>query len=233
MNRIVLRLMTAATTAGLVVLTGCQSLEESASNATGSFPGNYNTTAYAPKNPGAVKVKVSLQNSMIYVEEGDKPLLITPCTVGVPDKPTPTGHYAVFEKIKDKRSGSYGFWVNGNVVVPGESGQAPPGAGYHYVGYPMAYWVGFKPEYGFHAGPVWPVGHSHGCIRIHPNVAPKFFALVHSGTPVIIESSLPEDSTVGANVRRPDDYKLPDPPGTYMVSSAVFKSPSGALLVNQ
>src|SRR5260370_42543564 len=70
----------------------------------------------------------------------------------------------------------------------------------HYVGYPMAYWVQFKPEYGFHAGPVWPIPHSHGCIRLHPNAAPKFFALVHQGTPVDIDQSQPEDQTIGKEV---------------------------------
>jgi len=79
----------------------------------------------------------------------------------------------------------------------------------------MAYWVQFKPEYGFHSGPVWPIPHSHGCIRLHPNAAPKFFALVHQVTPVDI------------------DYKYPDPPGSYMVSSAVFTQPQGPLLQNQ
>src|SRR5215471_8388963 len=97
----------------------------------------------------------------------------------------------------------------------------------------MPYWVQFKPEYGFHAGPVWPVPHSHGCIRLHPSAAPKFFALVHAGTPVEIAQSQPEDQTIGKNVSRPADYKYPDPPGSYMVSSAVFTQPKGPLFQNQ
>src|SRR3981081_1540205 len=190
-----------ATMAGFGLLTGCTTVTNPI---TGTFPGNYNAVAYKPQNPSAVKVKVSLQNRMIYVMEGDRPLLVTPCTIGVPGKGTPTGGYRVTQKIKDKRSASYGFWVKGSEVIAGEAGRAP-GSGFHYVGYPMPYWVEFKPEYGFHAGAVWPVAHSHGCIRLHPNVAPKFFALVHDGTPITIAGSLPEDQTVGAKVERPKE----------------------------
>src|SRR5258708_33715118 len=119
---------------------------------------------------------------MIYVMEGDHPLLITPCTIGVPGKGTPTGGYRVTQKIKDKRSASYGFWVKGNEVIPGEAGRAP-GSGFPYVGYPIPYWGEFKPGHGFHGGAVWPVAHSPGCGRIPPHVAPQFFAFGGSSTP--------------------------------------------------
>jgi len=221
-----------AITAGFALLTSCTTITNPI---TGTFPGNYNAVAYKPKNSGEVRVKVSLQNRMIYVMEGDHPLLITPCTIGVPGKGTPTGGYRVTQKIKDKRSASYGFWVKGNEVIPGEAGRAP-GSGFHYVGYPMPYWVEFKPEYGFHAGAVWPVAHSHGCIRLHPNVAPKFFALVHDGTPITIAGSLPEDQTIGAKVERPNDYAWKDPTGSTLISgpsSGSFPPPKEPLLVTQ
>src|ERR1700739_2866848 len=81
-----------AITTGLALLTSCMTVTNPHN---GNFPGNYNALAYKPKNPGEVKVKVSLQNRMIYVMEGDHPLLITPCTIGVPGKGTPTGGYRV------------------------------------------------------------------------------------------------------------------------------------------
>ncbi len=93
------------------------------------------------------------------------------------------------------------------MVTAAEAGH---GSG-QYVGYPMAFWCEFKPEYGFHQGYVWPVPRSHGCLRLHHNVAPKFFALVHVGTPVDIAQTQPEDATIGANVQRPTDYNDPDP----------------------
>jgi hypothetical protein len=70
-------------------------------------------------------------------------------------------------------------------------------------------------------------------IRLHASAAPKFFALVHAGTPVEIAQSQPEDQTIGKNVSRPADYKYPDPSGSYMVSSAVFTQPKGPLFQNQ
>jgi lipoprotein-anchoring transpeptidase ErfK/SrfK len=163
--------------------------------------------------------------------EGNRPLLVTPTTIGKPGAVTPTGNFHVTGKIRDKRSNTYGFWANSGDVRPGTSSHAP-GAGYRYVGYPMAYWVEFAPAYGFHQGAVWPIAHSHGCLRLHPNAAPKFFALVHTGTPVNIAQTQPEDATIGRNVARPQDYKDPDPPASYMISSRVFAPPSGPLFVD-
>src|SRR5690348_12394763 len=65
------------------------------------------------------------------------------------------------------------------------------------------------------------------------HAAPKFFALVQAGTPVETAQSQPEDQTIGRNVTRPADYKYPDPPGSYMVSSAVFTQPQRPLFQNQ
>ena len=230
MTKFRLRALLLGTISGLTLLTGCNTIQ-TATN-TGTFPGNYSAVVSKPKDPSAVRVKVSLEDRMVYVMEGEHPLLVTPCTIGVPGKSTPTGSYRVTGKEKDKRSASYGFWVKGGQVIAGESGRAP-GGGYHYVGYPMPYWVEFKPEYGFHAGAVWPVAHSHGCIRLHPNVAPKFFALVHEGTPITIVRSLPEDATIGKNVERPNDYTWKDPAASLLTSgpsSRAFGSPQGTTL---
>ena len=194
--------------------------------------GNYDVTAYKPHHPDDVRVKVSLRKEVVYVMEGNRPLLVAATTIGIPSKPTHAGHFRVFSKQPEKRSGSYGFWARGDDVRPGTS-EHSPGGGYHYIGYPMPWWVEYEPAYGFHQGYVWPVPHSHGCLRLHPNVAPKFFALVRIGTPVDIAESQPEDSTIGANVPRPHDYNDPDPDPRLMVSSHVFEKPSGPLLQEQ
>ncbi|MBV8140835.1 MAG: L,D-transpeptidase [Verrucomicrobia bacterium] len=213
------------TAIGFALLTGCGTLPT-------ALTGKYEVAAYKPRNPSDVRVKVSLQNRMIYVVEGSRPLLVTPTTIGKAGATTPTGLYHVTDKIRKKRSSTYGFWARGNDVRPGTSDHSP-GAGYHYVGYPMAYWVEFKPSYGFHQGAVWPIPHSHGCLRLHPNAAPKFFALVHLGTPVYIAQTLPEDQTIGKTAPRPTDYSAPDPPATFMVSDAVFAPPQGPLLLDK
>ena len=182
--------------------------------------GSYNCLAYEPKNRNAVSVKVSLSNSAIYVMEGEKPLLVTATCIGRQDTPTPIGTYEAFNKLPRKRSNTYGFHVSGNDVRPGKRIDTPSKS--KYVGYPMPCWVEFKAGYGFHTGYVHPVPRTHGCLRIHKNVAPKFFALVDEGTPIKIAESFPEDKTIGKKIRRPKDYTDPDPKNSYMVSDKYF-----------
>jgi len=199
----------------LALLSGCETM---------TLKKTYDQPAYAPHNPSAVRVKVSTSTQMVYVMEGKRPLLITACSVGKPGHSTPMGNFNVTEKIQYKRSGAYGFYVRGNQIVGAEAGERPPGSGWSYVGYPMPYWVGFSPGYGFHEGFVWPVPRTHGCIRMHKNDAGDFYSLVHIGTPINISYSQPEDKTLGAKFVRPDDYKDPDPPASLMVSPKIFST---------
>lgn len=216
MKRLALALLCSA---AAVWLSGC-------AGTTGSI-GRYDSPAYKPHNPDNVRVKVSLQNRAVYVMEGDRPLLVTATAIGTPQKPTPTGNFRVFAKIAEKRSGSYGFSVNGDSIRPSTRGNATG----RYVGFPMAWWVEFLPGYGFHEGSVWPTPRTHGCLRLHKNVAPKFYALVKSGTPVNIQHSQPEDNTLGRNLKRPTDYADPDPPTSVLISPAIFTKPHGPLLI--
>ena len=187
--------------------------------------GNYHVTAYKPNDPSKVRVKLSLSKQNIYVMEGDRCLMAVACSVGIPEKPTPRGNFTIYSKQEHKRSGSYGFSVSGNSVVPSTGG----GAG-RYVGYPMGYWCEFAPAYGFHQGFVHPVPRSHGCVRMHGEAAPKFFALVRIGTPVSIATTQPEDSTLGPKVVRVDDSRAPDPNPHFMITDGAFTKPSGQLL---
>ena len=190
--------------------TNCNSFEQ----------GSYDCAAYRPENKNAVNVKVSLRNSAIYVMEGERPLLVTATCIGTQDNPTPIGTFKAFNKLPRKRSNTYGFHINGNDIRPGKRIDTPPKS--KYVGYPMPCWVEFKTGYGFHTGYVHPVPRTHGCLRIHKNVAPKFFALVDAGTPITIAESFPEDQTIGKKIRRPKDYKDPDPKSSYMVTEKYF-----------
>lgn len=191
--------------------------------------GSYNAVAYKPHDPSKVRVKVSLQNRAVYVMEGDRPLLVTATAIGTPNKPTPTGNFRVFQKIARKRSNTYGFSVNGDRIVPSTRANATG----RYVGFPMAWWVEFHPGYGFHEGAVWPTPRTHGCLRLHKNVAPKFYELTRIGTPIHIAHSQPEDATIGKNLRRPTDYADPDPANSILISDSIFRAPSGPLLVEQ
>lgn len=189
--------------------------------------GAYHVVAHRPHNSSAVRVKVSLAQQNVYVMEGDRCLMAAACTVGIPAKPTPKGNFTIYSKQEHKRSGTYGFKVAGDHIVPAESSSGVPG---RYVGYPMGFWCEFAPGYGFHQGFVHTAPRSHGCIRLKGEAAAKFFALVHSGTPVNIASAQPEDATIGPKVQRVDDSKTPDPPLAVSISDAAFQSPSGPLL---
>lgn len=218
--RMIKRLLTLLALGASVWLTGCANGPIRSALA-------YNATAYKPHNPDNVRIKVSLQNRAVYVLEGDRPLLVTATAIGKPDHPTPTGNFRVFNKIAQKRSGSYGFSVNGGNITPSTSGAARG----RYVGFPMAWWVEFASGYGFHEGSVWPTPRTHGCLRLHKNVAPKFYALAKMGTPVNIAYSQPEDATIGRNLKRPTDYADPDPANSILISDRAFSAPPSPLLV--
>ena len=186
--------------------------------------------AYRPNDPNSVVVKVSMANRAVYVMEGDRPLLIAATCGGRPETPTPLGTHTVFRKLADKRSNSYGFAIKNGEIRGSKRSNMPSGA--RYVGYPMPYWVEFHPGYGFHEGYVHPVPRSHGCLRLHKNVAPKFFALVKNGTKIHIANSQPEDQTIGRDIPRPQDYKDPDPPNSFLISDKVFVQPVGKIFAD-
>lgn len=188
---------------------------------------SYSVQAFRPKNPDSVRVKVSLSKQAVYVMEGERLLMAAATCIGLPEKPTPRGQFRITNKIAEKRSNSYGFFVNSNGIEPGEAAHPKPG---RFVGYPMAYWCEFLPGYGFHSGYVHPVPRTHGCLRLHKTVAPKFFALVREGTPVSIAHEQPEDAVYGGRVARPTDYRDPDPPATLMISQQIFEPAPGPLL---
>ncbi len=189
--------------------------------------GNYRVTAKRPNDPSKVRVKVSLAQQNIYVMEGDRPLMAVATTVGTADHPTPRGNFNIYKKIEKKRSGSYGFRVQGDRIVPAAAGANVPG---RYVGYPMAYWCEFAPAYGFHQGFVHVRPRSHGCLRLKGEAAAKFYALVRNGTPVNIANTQPEDATIGPKIQRVDDSKTIDPPNRLAISDEIFSKPAGPLL---
>ena len=188
----------------VLVLTGCATRTATVGG------GNYHVTAYKPHDPSNVRVKLSTSTQNLFVMEGDRLLMAVQANVGKPGALTPHGHFTIYSKQKERRRAS----------EPDR-------------GYPMAYWCEFAPAYGFHEGFVWPVPHTHGCVRLHREAAARLFALTRIGTPVIIESSLPEDKQYGNLVLRLDQSRDPDPPRSVLLSPSWFKDPPGALLVEQ
>lgn len=160
---------------------------------------DFDPPAHRPSGSATVKLKVSTGAQRVYVMEGSKVLLATPCSVGV-NGSTGSGNYSITSKQATKR----------RVSSPG-------------AGYPMAYWMEWKSAYGMHWGFVKPYPCSHGCIRLPMKSAAKIFAMIKVGTPINIASSQPEDKTIGATLPVIDDSTLPDPPNSYMMSSKFFE----------
>ena len=158
--------------ASAALLSSCGSIGGHAASSS-----NYHVVAHRPHDPSRVEVKLSLATQNVYVMEGDRLLMAAKTNVGKPGAATPTGDFHIYNKDKTRRR------------------QSEPDAGY-----PMAYWNEFAPAYGFHEGFVWPVPHTHGCVRMHREAAARLFALTRIGTPVHIRQSLPEDAKYGSQV---------------------------------
>ena len=179
-------------------LTAACSLSSCSSLGHSSYSTNYDPPAHRPSGPSAVRVKVSTGKQAVYVMEGSRVLMATPCSVGTPDHPTPAGNFRVQAKTFDRRSHSF-------------------------QDYPMPHWVEFAPAYGFHWGYLKPYPCTHGCIRLPKMAAAKLYNMVSLGTPVSIGRSQPEDAAVGATLPVLDDTSLPNPPNSYMMSRQVFE----------
>ena len=200
------RLFTLTLAATALLLASCKT----ASTTKGRYSTTFEPQLTQPTNPSAVKVKISTSAQRIYLVEGDRVLLASPCSVGKATDPTPLGHHRVTFKQFDRRR------------------QSQPGAGY-----PMTYWMSFySPAYGMHWGFVKPYPCTHGCVRLPIKTAKKIFELVRVGTPLHIATNHPEDETIGKTLPVLDDSHMPDPPNSYMLSSKVFEDAAKGKLYN-
>jgi L,D-transpeptidase catalytic domain len=188
-----------------LVLSNCAGVKTGASN----YSTTFDPPMQQPTNPSAVKVKLSTGAQRVYVMEGNKVLLATPCSVGTAADPTPKGNFTIYSKQAHRR----------RVSSPG-------------AGYPMTYWMEFKTAYGMHWGFVKPYPCTHGCVRLPIKSAQKIFSLVRTGTPLNIATSQPEDATIGRTLPVLDDSQMPDPPNSYMMSPQVFADAARGKLYN-
>lgn len=182
----------------------------------------YDRPAKLPSNPSAVKVKVSLSKQRVYVMEGNEMLMVMPVSVGTAKTPTPTGNFRINSKQAKRRANSHGYATDGKSVRQVKVGNIP--SGWKFKGTPMPYWCEFyRPEYGFHTGWVKHTPCTHGCIRMHENLSPKFFRLVSVGTPVSISYRQPEDATHANIPLPPDAGPLKDYSGDMYLGDGYFK----------
>ncbi|MGB6223276.1 L,D-transpeptidase [Haloferula sp.] len=180
----------------------------------------YDRPASRPSDPSAVRVKVSTSRQRVYVMEGSKPLLVMPVSVGTSETPTPLGDFRILKKDRTKRSPGLGFVSSGDRIKKSTLAKRP--AGWSFKGMPLPYWVELKPGFGFHTGWIKHIPCTDGSIRMHRNVAPKFYEIVSIGTPVNIAVSQPEDGKYGSIPLPPDAGPLPDYPHSYYLTEKPF-----------
>jgi hypothetical protein len=187
-----------------MVLSACTTTPKGPAN---SF--TFDPPVKQPKNPANVQVKLSTGAQRLYVVEGDEVLLATPVSVGKSATPTPHGNFRIYSKQANRR----------RISQPG-------------AGYPMTYWMEFKPAYGMHWGFIKPEPSTMGCVRIPLKAAKKTFDLVRVGTPLHIATRQPWDDTIGKTLPVLDDTPLPNPPMSYMLSPQVFADAAKGKLWN-
>ena len=180
----------------------------------------YDVPTKLPKNPNNVRVKVSISKQRVYVMEGSEFLMTMPVSVGAPGTSTPTGSFTIYNKEHKHRANTHGYAYTGGNVQKTFLAKKP--AGWSFTGTPMPYWCEFKANYGFHTGWVKHTPCTHGCIRMHENLAPKFYKIVKVGTPVSIAYSQPEDATTGNIPLPPDAGPLPDYGGKMYLTDGYF-----------
>lgn len=140
-------------------------------------------------------IDLNAQRAHFYA--GDEQIGWARVATGVQAFPTPTGQFAVLEKVAEKRSNLYGkiYDKAGKLVKSNaQLGRDKIPQGGRFVGAEMPYFLRLTNDgIGLHAGripmPVRPA--SHGCIRLPKPFAPLLYAHVSHGTPMTIVGSGP------------------------------------------
>lgn len=139
---------------------------------------------------GKVLLEIVINEQRLYVYRGGKQIGYTKISTGREGHSTPVGNYTILSKIKDYHSNLYGSFVDNvtgkTVDNNAEIGQKPP-AGTHYQAAPMPYFQRLSWEgVGLHEGFLPGYADSHGCIRVHRDMAQHLFEVTQVGTPVLI-----------------------------------------------
>lgn len=153
-----------------------------------------------------IEVDVDQQKARFF--DGEDEVGWTTIASGIRSYPTPTGRFAVLEKVNDKKSNLYGkiYGKGGNLVkANAKMGLDPIPAGGRFEGAKMPYFLRVTGDgIGLHAGPIPRPGSpaSHGCIRMPSHLAPVLYQHVNIGTSVAIVGNGPSYATYLAQQQR-------------------------------
>ncbi len=152
-----------------------------------------------------IEVDVDKQKARFF--DGEHEIGWTTVASGIRSYPTPTGRFAVVEKVNEKKSNLYGkiYGKSGNVVKSNaKNGVDPIPPGGRFEGAAMPYFLRVTGDgIGLHAGHIPRPGSpaSHGCIRMPIPFAPILYEHVKIGTSVSIVGSGPPYATYLAQVQ--------------------------------
>jgi lipoprotein-anchoring transpeptidase ErfK/SrfK len=129
-------------------------------------PANQPETAAPPDTPKKRALKVSIGAQQFTYAEDGTPVRSGPISSGAQGYPTPTGHFSVLGKDKDKVSSRYTNQLGMDAWMP--------------------YAIQFHGHYFLHEG--WLPGYpdSHGCIRVGEKDARFLFERMRVGDPVVV-----------------------------------------------
>lgn len=111
---------------------------------------------------GRLSILVDLASQRATLSRDGQPVMVTKVSSGKKEKPTPPGKYVVTQKYTEWHSSLY-----------------------HNASMPFFLRLSCSPV-GLHAGVVMDHPASHGCVRLPPEVARKFYDIVPKGTLVVI-----------------------------------------------
>lgn len=143
----------------------------------------------AATTSGAPSIRINLSEQRAYFYKGGRLIGVSRVSSGKSGFSTSPGHFRVLSKHPRHRSTIYGSYVDkqtGRVVkadVNTRIHRRPPGT--YYRGAKMNYYIRFNGGIGLHASghvPDYPA--SHGCVRMPPQMARKFYRHARIGTPV-------------------------------------------------
>lgn len=145
----------------------------------------------AASTPGAASIRVDLSEQLAYFYKGSTLVGVSRISSGRSGFRTPRGSFRVLSKKTRHRSSQYGMYVDRDthavVRADVERHKDPRPPGTYYRGAKMNHFIRFHRGIGFHASgdvPAQPA--SHGCVRMPPDMARKFYRHAPIGTRVTV-----------------------------------------------
>ncbi len=145
----------------------------------------------AMNSSGSPSIRINLSEQKAYFYKGGRLVGVSLVSSGKQGFRTSPGKFRVLAKRPNHRSSIYGSFVDrstGRVVkadVDTRKHRRPPGT--YYRGAKMNHYIRFNGGIGMHASghvPRYPA--SHGCVRMPPHMARKFFQYSRVGMPVTV-----------------------------------------------